>query len=127
MKDTFASDFEATLKRMKWPGKDVTMAGDLEREWSNGVEKLLELQEPELKARDNEVSRNGIQEEQLVLLPLEVMAKPLELGFKYHFTGEKVTNKLDKVSMEYRNPTRAELTVTAGIFSFSHHSLAKHV
>lgn len=46
MKDAFASDFEKVLTRMKWPGKDVAIAGSLEQEWTEGVEKLLELQEP---------------------------------------------------------------------------------
>jgi hypothetical protein len=35
--------------------------------------------------------------EQVVLLPLEVMIKPLELRFRYHFDGDKPTNRLDKV------------------------------
>lgn len=33
-----------------------------------------------------------------VLLPLEVMVHPLELRFKYHFSGAKPTNRLDKVN-----------------------------
>lgn len=97
MKDAFGSDFEATLKKMKWPGKDVTLDGDLELEWAAGVKKLLELQEPELKARDNQAAEVVNLEEQLVLLPLEVMARPLELRFKYHFEGDRPTNRLDKV------------------------------
>lgn len=36
-------------------------------------------------------------EETQVLLPLEVMVHPLELRFKYHFSGTKPTNRLDKV------------------------------
>lgn len=46
MKDAFALDFENTLARMKWPAKDVNLAGQLEREWAEGVGRLLELQEP---------------------------------------------------------------------------------
>ncbi len=46
MKDAFAREFEETLRKMKWPGKDVTFAGKLEEEWKSGVEKLLNLQEP---------------------------------------------------------------------------------
>lgn len=34
----------------------------------------------------------------MVLLPLEVMVKPLELGFKYHFEGDKPSNRTDKVN-----------------------------
>lgn len=36
-----------------------------------------------------------------VLLPLEVMARPLELRFKYHFSGDRSTNRLDKVCVIY--------------------------
>lgn len=46
MKDAFARDFEITLTKMKWPGKDITIAGNLGQAWSEGVEKLLDLQEP---------------------------------------------------------------------------------
>ena len=100
MKDTFAGEFEATLKKMQWPGKDLALGGKLEHEWIDGVKKLLELQEPELKARDSQTTDNIKDEEPLVLLPLEVMAKPLELRFKYHFEGDRPTNKLDKVSLD---------------------------
>ena len=99
MKDAFGIDFEKTLKRMKWPGKDVALTGPLEQEWADGVKKLLELQEPELKARDDQKTESVSQEEALVLLPLEIMARPLELRFKYHFEGDRPTNKLDKVPL----------------------------
>ena len=97
MTDAFGKDFEVTLKKMQWPGKDVTLEGRLEQEWSDGVKKLLDLQAPELKARDNQSAEIIGKEDPLVLLPLEVMAKPLELRFKYHFEGERPTNRLDKV------------------------------
>lgn len=113
MKDAFASEFETTLKKMQWPGRDLTLDGQLEREWIDGVKKLLELQEPELKARDSQTidSTKGV--EPLVLLPLEVMAKPLELRFKYHFEGDRPTNKLDKVSLDKSTRMVNTLTWTA--------------
>jgi len=43
---------------MKWPGKDVRMEDGVVAEWTNGVEQLLEIQEPELKARGEEKSEN---------------------------------------------------------------------
>jgi hypothetical protein len=46
MKHNFAREFEETLKKMKWPGKDVVLTGKLEVEWKAGLEKLLDLQEP---------------------------------------------------------------------------------
>lgn len=96
MKEAFASEFEATLKKMQWPRNDVTLDGQLEQEWTDGVKNLLELQEPELTARDSQATESSKGEEPLVLLPLEVMAKPLELRFKYHFEGDRPTNKLAK-------------------------------
>lgn len=51
----------------------------------------------ELKAREDRISGYTGAEEPLVLLPLEVMVKPLELRFRYHFDGDKPTNRLDKV------------------------------
>ena len=52
----------------------------------------------ELKARDDRMIGYAGAEEPLVLLPLEVMIRPLELLFRYHFDGDKPTNRLDKVS-----------------------------
>lgn len=46
MKDAFAKSFEETLYNIGWPAKDVILASDLELQWTDGVEKLLELQEP---------------------------------------------------------------------------------
>ena len=46
MKGAFASEFEETLIKIKWPNKDVNLAGKLKEEWNTGVKRLLELQEP---------------------------------------------------------------------------------
>ncbi|KAI4165025.1 MAG: hypothetical protein LQ342_001301 [Letrouitia transgressa] len=46
MKSAFASVFEMTLEKMKWPGKDLTLTSNLRQEWSTGVENLLQLQNP---------------------------------------------------------------------------------
>lgn len=51
MKEAFARDFQETLTKMKWPGKDVVLSGRLEIEWTEGVEKLLELQEPYVRTQ----------------------------------------------------------------------------
>lgn len=103
MKDAFCRDFERALKKMQWPGKDVTLDGQLEQEWADGVKRLLDLQRPELEARDNQSPKAVGREEPLVLLPLEVMIKPLELRFKYHFEGERPTNRLDKVPLSIQS------------------------
>ena len=108
MKAAFGRDFAATLERMKWPGKDFSLAGGLEAEWSSGVRKLLELQDPELKARDDMEGSSNF--EPLVLLPLGVMVEPLELRFKYHFEGDRPTNKLDKVCCPLLSSASLRLT-----------------
>ena len=51
----------------------------------------------ELKSRDDEIVGRNSHAEPLILLPLEVMVKPLELRFRYHFDGDRPTNKLGKV------------------------------
>lgn len=51
MKDAVASEFEETLKRMNWPRKDIDLTTELEVEWTAGVEKLLDLQEPYVPSR----------------------------------------------------------------------------
>lgn len=97
MKDSYASDLEQSLSKMHWPSKEMTMSGGLDEQWADGVDRLLELQEPELKAAEEARTNDPTTAKVLTLLPLEVMARPLELGFKYHFEGDKATNRLDKV------------------------------
>ena len=100
IKDAFAADFEQTLVKMKWPDKDISLEGPLEQEWSAGVERLLDLQDPELKAREDQDPQSMRRDEPLVLIPVEVMVKPLELRFKYHFDGDRPTNRIDKVRFQ---------------------------
>lgn len=96
MKTAFASEFEETLKKFKWPTKDATLGKMIKQEWGDGVEKLLDLQEPELKDKGADSASTTSQKEPLVLLPLEVMVKPLELRFDYHFDSDRPTNRPDK-------------------------------
>lgn len=56
---------------------------------------FLTLYFRELKARDFFADNKSV--EPPILWPLEVMVHPLELRFKYHFSGDKPTNRLDKV------------------------------
>ena len=119
MKDAFASKFEITLRKMQWPNKDLSLVGHVEQEWSEGVRRLLELQEPELNSYEKRTTMIAKhQEDPPVLLPLEVMIKPLELRFKYHFEGDKPTNRKDKVCIAACS-LRSLLIKLAGILSFS--------
>jgi hypothetical protein len=112
MKGELESSLQNVLKQMKWPGKDLNAPEDLIAEWSKSVERLLDLQEPyawtvsgletmvnppnsELKSLN--INGKASVNESVVLLPLEIMARPLALRFKYHFSGDKPTNRLDKV------------------------------
>jgi hypothetical protein len=66
----------------------------MEAEFRDCARKLLDLQKPELESK--ELASTSSKASPLVLLPLKVMVKPLELGFKYHFEGDKPTNRLDR-------------------------------
>ena len=96
MKNAFGSGFEATLEKMNWPGKEMCMTSELAQEWSQGVVRLLELQRPELAEYEANHNNASASRDPLILLPLEVMTRPLELRFKYHFEGDRPTNQLQK-------------------------------
>ncbi|RAL01653.1 RINT-1 family protein [Aspergillus ibericus CBS 121593] len=89
MKTDFTRRLQETMEKMKWPSKDLHFPDDLQAQWKENVALLLDLQKPELQGHASGV-------EPPVLLPLEVMVHPLELRFKYHFSGDKPTNRLDK-------------------------------
>jgi hypothetical protein len=118
IKKRFGKSFQDTMEKIKWPSKELATTDELMREWREGVELLLDLQEPyevsfvlwglEEKIANcilprELLSQYGARQEPSkardppVLLPLELMAHPLELRFKYHFSGNKVTNRLEKV------------------------------
>ncbi|OJD27241.1 hypothetical protein ACJ73_01362 [Blastomyces percursus] len=90
-------NLETVLTKMKWPGNELNTSDKLINEWSDAVELLLELQAPELENSGLVTSPESARRwEPPVLLPLVVMARPLELRFKYHFSGDRSTNRLDK-------------------------------
>ncbi|KAL4991391.1 TIP-1 family-domain-containing protein [Aspergillus falconensis] len=93
MKLVFTNQLRSTLDQMKWPSKELNFPESLRNQWADNVELLLDLQIPELEAHDA-ASQKSVQPP--VLFPLEAMVHPLELRFKYHFSGDKPTNRLDK-------------------------------
>ncbi|KAF7596417.1 hypothetical protein BBP40_001724 [Aspergillus hancockii] len=93
MKTDFTKRLQGTLQQMKWPSKDLYFPDDLRAQWREHVELLIDLQTPELQSRDVS-SKKGVKPP--ILLPIEVMVHPLELRFKYHFSGDRPTNRLDK-------------------------------
>ncbi|KAK7528074.1 TIP-1 family-domain-containing protein [Phyllosticta citriasiana] len=91
LKDAFAARLETVLKKIGWPKRPETaLLGSLHEDWGKSVGNLLQLQKPELEAAEN--AKPG----PVVLLPLEVLVQPLEMRFRYHFYGDKPTNRLDK-------------------------------
>lgn len=83
------------LDGMKWPKKDMNLTGKHIEDWSHYTKLLLKLQEPSLLHKGSE-STTQAANEPTVLLPLAVMVQPLALRFRFHFYGDKPTNRLDK-------------------------------
>ncbi|OJD35669.1 rint-1 family protein [Diplodia corticola] len=97
LRDAFSKELEAALKKIDWPKRpETTFLGSLQEQWAAAVGKLLDLQKPELEAAEKSVPNAKGSKAALVLLPLEVMVQPLEMRFRYHFEGDKPTNRLDK-------------------------------
>lgn len=93
LKNVLDTRLRQVLERMKWPGKELKLLGTNTEDWSTCTELLLQLQEPDLLIQDQALSTS---QEPIVLLPLAVMVHPLALRFRYHFYGDKPTNRLDK-------------------------------
>lgn len=108
----FSVQLEATLKQMHWPTPGMTVPLALEKEFQEGVRKLLELQKPDLEALES--SKDTSRAEPLVLLPLQVMARHLELAFRFHFEGDRPMNKLDRPEYFLNHVIEKFLTQYAG-------------
>ncbi|KAJ5727499.1 hypothetical protein N7493_005319 [Penicillium malachiteum] len=94
LKKFFGDRLQETLSSLKWPTRELNITDKLLEQWRQDVEHLIDLQTPELPHRDALNSTQAF--EPPVLFPLEVMVHPLDLRFKYHFSGDKPTNRLDK-------------------------------
>jgi RAD50-interacting protein 1 len=46
MRKDFSERLRRTVDKMGWPGKELVLTDDLIEEWVEGVELLLDLQEP---------------------------------------------------------------------------------
>lgn len=90
----FSTQFEHVLRDMQWPTPGQTLSDEHDAAFHECVRKLLDLQKPDLEAAL--VSQQTTREPPLVLLPLQVMVKPMELVFRYHFESDKPTNRLDR-------------------------------
>ena len=94
--NSIATGLEKVLKQVDWPKASATIPTGLRQQWAEHVDRLLAFQQPELlkSVQDNAVKASKA--EPLVLAPLEVLVRPLALRFQYHFSGDRMTNRLDK-------------------------------
>ncbi|KAH9508475.1 RAD50-interacting protein 1 [Bulinus truncatus] len=105
LRDRIAVEFEEVLKALRWPlvvttikAPSVTNVKELKERMEKLFKKLLNLQLPDTISLENSVHPMllkivGIKP---LLLPLELMLKPLRKRFQYHFYGQRQTNNSDK-------------------------------
>lgn len=94
--DSLASDIETILKQIGWPKSSAQIPTELQPKWKEQVDRLLELQKPELRRACDVNATKSSKEEPAILAPLEILARPLALRFQYHFSGDRMTNRIDK-------------------------------
>ncbi|PNY29804.1 RAD50-interacting protein 1 [Tolypocladium capitatum] len=85
MERTMSAELDAVLDKRHWPRVDPQ--SEMDEEWVACVEKLLDLQMPEVIHSATVVS----------LLPFDVMAKMFVAEFRFHFLSEKPTSSLQSV------------------------------
>jgi hypothetical protein len=92
----FSAHLEAVLKKIKWPAPKATIAGALHQDWETAVLKLLDLQFPELDGVNYAQGEASKIKLPAVLFPFQVLVQPLEMRFRYHFDGDRATNRIDR-------------------------------
>ncbi|CAL1527454.1 unnamed protein product [Lymnaea stagnalis] len=111
LRDRIAIEFEEVLKVLRWPlvvttikAPSVTNVKELKDRMGKLFKKLLNLQLPYPFIPSRSSPHNSGVHPMLLkiggikplLLPLELMLKPLRKRFHYHFYGQKQTNSLEK-------------------------------
>ncbi|RYO94243.1 hypothetical protein DL766_002247 [Monosporascus sp. MC13-8B] len=81
MKKTMSQEMEAILKKRNWP-HGVDPQSEMDSEWLEGFEKLIELQVPEVL----------LSEEVVALLPFEAIALPFVQWFRFQFMADNATS-----------------------------------
>ncbi|EUC32575.1 hypothetical protein COCCADRAFT_98340 [Bipolaris zeicola 26-R-13] len=94
--DAFSAQLEYTLKKIRWPLPNATIPTNLREEWETAIIKLLDLQLPELEGMSYANGPGNKVKLPPVLFPMEVLVQPLEMRFRYHFEGDKPTNRIDR-------------------------------
>ncbi|XP_076459173.1 RAD50-interacting protein 1-like [Babylonia areolata] len=106
LRDRVADEFEEVLKAMRWPMVATTMKAppitnttELKIRLGKLFKRLLHLQLPDSISLETQPSHpllRSIPGLRPLLLPLQLMVKPLKKRFKYHFYGKRQTNSLEK-------------------------------
>ncbi|KAI1103740.1 TIP-1 family-domain-containing protein [Jackrogersella minutella] len=81
MKNTMSNELESVLKNRNWP-QGVDTSAEMDAEWLQCFEKLIDLQVPEIL----------YSKEVVTLLPFEVIAKPFIQWFQFQFMGNNATS-----------------------------------
>ncbi|TGJ87787.1 hypothetical protein E0Z10_g960 [Xylaria hypoxylon] len=81
MKDIMSQEMEAVLRNRNWP-HEVDTNSEMDSEWLQCFEKVVDLQVPEVLYSESAVA----------LLPFEVMAKPFAQWFAFQFMGNNATS-----------------------------------
>ncbi|KAI4876051.1 hypothetical protein NFI96_030100 [Prochilodus magdalenae] len=106
LKDKLTSDFEEVLTQLHWPIvspptqslSPPANAQELSSQLELLVSQLLSLQtSDDLISEKKELpARPGLPQTPPLSLPIQIMLLPLSKRFKYHFTGNRQTNSLNK-------------------------------
>ncbi|KAF2758217.1 RINT-1 family protein [Pseudovirgaria hyperparasitica] len=96
IKESYATELDKLLHQLGWPKSDVVIPATLQDEWDDCVGKLLDLQRLDLLEQEESKTKQGSDKGPTILLPLEVLVLPLEMRFRYHFEGDRPTNRLEK-------------------------------
>jgi hypothetical protein len=94
--DAFSSHLDRILKKIHWPTPKANIPSQLHEEWETAIVKLLDLQLPELQGKSYASGPGDKVKLPPVLFPIEVLVQPLEMRFRYHFDGDRPTNRIDR-------------------------------
>ena len=102
IKNDLENKLRKALEEIKWPKDNLELRGQPFEDWSQYTTLLLELQEPSLLIHNSAMLPQPAQQP-AILLPLAVMVQPLAQRFRYHFYGDRPTNRLDKPEYFFRH------------------------
>ncbi|KAF2846034.1 RINT-1 family protein-like protein [Plenodomus tracheiphilus IPT5] len=94
--DAFSAQLEQVLNKVRWPISKAEIPAELREEWEAAIVKLLDLQMPELEGVSYASGPGEKFKLPPVLFPMQVLVEPLGMRFRYHFDGDKATNRIDR-------------------------------